>query len=150
MGVGESLDGYQMSAPHPEGLGARESMVRALARARIEPGDVGFVLAHGTGTPQNDAVECRAIDHVFGTAVPVASTKAMTGHALGAAGAIGAALAMITLEHGWLPPSLGADPPDPALRVDIVRAGRTSHPSVVLSNSFGFGGSNVSVLLGAA
>ena len=150
LGVGESLDGYQMSAPHPEGLGARESMERALAHAGIEPSRVGFVLAHGTGTPQNDSMECRAINQVFGMAVPVASTKAMTGHALGAAGAIGAALAMITLEHGWLPPSLGADPLDQTLRVDIVRDGRISHPSIVLSNSFGFGGSNVSVLLGVA
>ena len=149
LGVGESLDGYQMSAPHPEGLGARESMERALAQAGIEPKRVGFVLAHGTGTPQNDTVECRAIGHVFGMAVPVASTKAMTGHTLGAAGAIGAALAMITLEQGWLPASLGADPIDNTLPVDIVRAGRTIRPSIVLSNSFGFGGSNVSVLLGA-
>lgn len=150
LGVGESLDGYQMSAPHPEGLGAREAMLRALARAAIEPERVGLVLAHGTGTLQNDAVECRAIEGVFGTEVPVASTKAMTGHALGAAGALNAALAVISLERAWLPPSLGADDVDPDIRVNILRAGRTHPPEVVLCNAFGFGGSNVSVLLGAA
>ena len=139
-----------MSHPHPEGLGARLAMQGALAQAGLPPGAVDHVNAHGTGTPANDAVEARAIEAVLGSAVPVASTKGFTGHLLGAAGATEAVLSALCIQHGLLPASLGAEPLDPEVRVAVCRAARPARVRTVLSNSFAFGGSNVSVLLGEA
>lgn len=149
LGIGESSDAYHMSSPHPEGLGARLAMTAALAESDIDASAVDFINAHGTGTVQNDAAEARAIAALFGDVVPVVSTKGFTGHMLGAAGATEVIFAIIAVEQGWIPASLGADPPDPAFTIRINRK-RVKHPCrVALSNSFGFGGSNVAVLVGA-
>jgi len=150
LGVGESADAHHMSSPHPEGAGAAAAMRSALAQAGLHPADVGHVNAHGTGTAKNDTIEARAIEAVLGAEVPVVSTKGATGHTLGAAGAIEAAFAALALEEGWIPPSLGASPRDPEVNVAINEARRPLRCRAVLSNSFGFGGSNVAVLLGAA
>ncbi len=149
LGVGESCDGHHMSSPHPEGLGARLAMERALAEAGLEPAAVDYVNAHGTGTEANDAVEAVAIAGLLGEKVPVASTKGFTGHMLGVAGATEAIFAVVALEQGWLPVSLGAEPvePEPGIRILTERLERPCR--VAMSNSFGFGGSNVSVILGA-
>lgn len=150
LGIGESGDAHHMSHPHPEGVGARLAMERALAQAGIAAAGVDHVNAHGTATVANDVVEAKAIREVLGTAVPVASTKGYTGHLLGAAGMTEAVFAAIALERGFIPASLGADPLDPAVELDVVREGRRARLRTVLSNSFAFGGSNASVLLGGA
>lgn len=149
LAVGESSDAYHMTSPHPEGLGARLAMERALAAAGIGPEAVDHVNAHGTGTRQNDAMESLAIRAVFGPRLPVVATKGYTGHMLGAAGATEVAFVVAAIEGGYLPASVGADPVDEALEVDVVTAARTTRTRAALSNSFAFGGSNVSVLVGA-
>jgi 3-oxoacyl-[acyl-carrier-protein] synthase-1 len=150
LGVGESSDAHHMSAPHPEGLGARRAMEEALAQAGLTGGELDHVNAHGTATPANDVVEARAIAAVVGTEVPVSSTKGYTGHLLGAAGAAEAAIAMLCIVHGLVPESLGCEPIDPAVPVRIARAGEARRVRTVLSNSLAFGGSNASLVLGAA
>lgn len=147
--VGESSDAYHISAPHPEGLGATLAMQRALDEAGITAADVDHVNAHGTGTHLNDAAEGKAIAAVFGGSVPVASTKGYTGHMLGAAGATECALSILSLEEGLVPASVGAEPLDPALTIDVCIAPRHGRLRRVLSNSFAFGGSNASVLVRA-
>lgn len=148
LGVGESSDAYNMSSPEPTGRGAREAMERALAGGHIAPGDVGVVLAHGTATPQNDLAESAAITDVLGTSVPVISTKGYTGHQLGAAGATGAVFAAHVVRTGRIPPSLGAEPLDPAIPVRVATHATTTTARVVLANAFAFGGSNVSLAIG--
>jgi 3-oxoacyl-[acyl-carrier-protein] synthase-1 len=111
---------------------------------------VDHINAHGTGTVHNDAAEAKAIHDLFGGEVPVVSTKGYTGHLLGAGGAVEAVFAITALERGWIPASLGADPVDEAIRIDVALERRELDCRVVLSNSFGFGGSNVAVLLGVA
>jgi 3-oxoacyl-[acyl-carrier-protein] synthase-1 len=150
LGVGESCDAHHMSHPHPEGLGARLAMEAALDQAGLSAAAVDHVNAHGTGTPANDVAEARAIAAVLGREVPVASTKGYTGHLLGAAGATEAVLAALCIMHGFVPESLGANPVDPAVGLAVCRAASARALGAVLSNSFAFGGSNVSVLLGAA
>ena len=150
LGVGETSDAHHMSAPHPEGRGAREAMAQALAQAGLEPGAVDHVNAHATGTQLNDAAESLAIADLLGTAVPVVATKGYTGHLLGAAGATEACLSLMALGRGEVPASLGSSPPDPDVHVDVVRERRSLRSGVVLSNSFAFGGSNVAVALGGA
>jgi len=149
LGVGESSDAHHMSHPHPEGIGAQAAMAEALAQAGLPGAAVDYVNAHGTATPANDAVEAQAIERVVGRAVAVASTKGYTGHLLGAAGITEAVLAVLAIERGFVPESLGAEPLDAAVAVDVVRAGRRRPVRLVLSNSFAFGGSNAAVLLGA-
>jgi len=149
-GVGESSDAHHISAPHPEGAGARLAMERALAEAGLSASAVDHVNAHGTGTRLNDVAEAAAIESLFGREVPVVSTKGYTGHLLGAAGATEAAIAILALEEGWIPASLGADPVDPEIHVRIATERIHGRVDRVLSNSFAFGGNNVSVLLGAA
>ncbi len=148
LGVGETSDAYHMSHPHPEGRGARAAMAEALRQADLPGSAVDHVNAHGTGTPANDVIEARAIADVVGPRVPVASTKGYTGHLLGAAGATEAVFAIMALEQGLAPASLGAAPLDPGVNVDVCLAPRRVDCRVVLSNSFAFGGSNVAVLLG--
>jgi 3-oxoacyl-[acyl-carrier-protein] synthase-1 len=150
LGVGESDDAYHMSAPHPEGLGARLAMEEALAQAGLSGAEVDHVNAHGTGTPANDVIEARAIAGVVGESAPVASTKGYTGHLLGAAGATEAVFAALSILHGFVPESLGADPLDPQVNVSVSRGAVARRVRTVMSNSFGFGGSNVSLLVGAA
>ncbi|HEY8379350.1 MAG TPA: beta-ketoacyl synthase N-terminal-like domain-containing protein, partial [Nannocystis sp.] len=154
LGVGDSSDAYHMTSPHPEGLGARLAMERALAAAGLSPADVDHVNAHGTGTRQNDSMESAAIRAVFGApesgaGVPVVATKGYTGHMLGAAGATEVAFVIDAIAGGYLPAGVGADPVDDSLGVDVVTARRERRTRAALSNSFAFGGSNVSVLIGA-
>ncbi len=149
LGVGESSDAHHMSHPHPEGLGARAAMEQALAQAGLLPADIDHVNAHGTGTVLNDAAESKAIGSLLGDKVPTVSTKGFTGHMLGAAGATEAVFAVMALEKGFIPASLGADPLDPTLGIQINLERRDLKCRAVLSNSLAFGGSNVSVLLGA-
>ena len=146
-GVGESSDAYHISAPHPEGEGARAAMHRALEIAGCAPGDVDHINAHGTGTPLNDRAEAKAIGALFGHEVPVVSTKGYVGHTLGGAGATEAGIALFALLEGWLPASLGSVPRDERIELNIPAERTTGRFRRVLSNSFAFGGNNVSVLL---
>jgi 3-oxoacyl-[acyl-carrier-protein] synthase-1 len=150
LGTGESMDAHHMSSPDPTGLGAKSAMMRALERGGLSPSDIDYVNAHGTGTPQNDSAEARAIEDVFGKEVPVASTKGLTGHMLGAGGATEAALAILSIERGFVPKCVGADPIDPAVGVNVTRARIDRNIRNVISNSFAFGGSNASVIFGAS
>ena len=149
LGVGESNDGHHMSAPHPEGAGAIAAMRAALTDAALQPADIGYINLHGTATPSNDAAEDHAVGSVFGSATPCSATKGATGHTLGAAGAVEAVIALLALRHGLLPAGLNATQPDPSLTLDYLRANRHAPLRAVLSNSFGFGGSNASVVFGA-
>ncbi len=148
LGIGESCDAYHMSAPHPEGRGARMAMEAALASAGIGADSVDYVNLHGTGTPSNDAAEDKAVHGMFGERVPVNSTKGMTGHALGAAGAVEAVIAVLAIADGAIPASPGTRTLDPQLRARYQVAGRSGDIRRVMSNSFGFGGSNCSLVFG--
>ena len=150
LGVGESNDGYHMSTPHPEGLGAIAAMRAALADAGLPPHEIDYINLHGTATPSNDASEDAAVSQVFGTRTPCSSTKGATGHTLGAAGGVEAAIALLAMRHGLMPGGLNTQQPDPALRMNYLTANRSAPVHRVLSNSFGFGGSNASLVLGAA
>lgn len=149
LGGGDSSDAYHMSTPHPDGVGAQAAMRMALAAAGIEACDIGYVNAHGTGTRTNDRAESAALNAVFGEAgVPVSSTKGVTGHTLGAAGIIDALITLLALEHRVLPPSAQLRNPDPELAVDIVREPRALAAPCAMSNNFGFGGSNCTLIFG--
>ena len=150
LGVGESSDAHHMTAPHPEGLGARLAIRRALDAAALSPSDIEYVNAHGTGTPLNDQSESMAIEAELGRSVPVSSTKGLTGHTLGAAGAIEAALCLIAMEESLVPPSVGAEPVDDGIRIAVEARSRAAAIRIALSNSFAFGGSNACVVLGRA
>jgi 3-oxoacyl-[acyl-carrier-protein] synthase I len=148
-GIGETSDAYHISAPHPEGLGAQAAMRDALAAANCEPEDITHVNAHGTGTHLNDTAEANAIKTVLGTDVPCVSTKAYTGHTLGAAAAIEMAFSACAVEEGFLPPAIGEGEIDPKIDILVPLEKTTGTFSRVLSNSFAFGGNNVSLLVGA-
>ena len=154
-GWGESSDGHHMSAPDPAGTGARLAMTEALARAGIGAADIDYINMHGTATPQNDAMESRVIADLFGERVPVSSTKPFTGHTLGAAAAIEAALCWLAMQDanadGKLPPHLWDGVRDPALpELALVAPGAALGRPLrwALSNSFAFGGSNAVLVLG--
>lgn len=147
LGIGESSDAHHMSSPHPEGLGARMAMEQALASAGLDARDIGYVNLHGTATPSNDSAESRALTSVFDR-VPCSSTKGATGHTLGAAGALEAVIAALALKHQMMPPGANTVEPDPALGLDYVIATRHAPLRAVLSNSFGFGGTNCSLVFG--
>jgi 3-oxoacyl-[acyl-carrier-protein] synthase-1 len=148
LGYGESSDAYHMSSPHPEGLGARLAMEAALQCAGLAPADIDYINLHGTATRSNDAAEGKAVAALFGERVPCSSTKGATGHALGAAGAVEAVICALALKHDLLPGSPNTVTLDPALRLDYVLAARAGRLRRVLSNSFGFGGSNCSLVVG--
>jgi 3-oxoacyl-[acyl-carrier-protein] synthase I len=150
LGAGESSDGHHMSSPHPEGAGAVQAMRAALTQARLQPGDVDYLNLHGTGTPGNDTAEDIAVCTVFGRELPCSSTKGHTGHTLGAAGGVEAAIGMLALTHGVMPAGLNVQTPDPALRANYLRQMRQQTLHVVASNCFGFGGSNACLIFGAA
>ena len=147
-GTGESSDAYHMSSPHPQGRGARQAMEQALAAANLTPADIDYINLHGTGTPSNDAAEACAVRGLFGPSVRASSTKGATGHTLGAAGALEAVICAIALTHRLLPGSANTRELDPAVGFDYLRGNRED-PSLrrALSNSFGFGGSNCSLVL---
>ena len=150
LGTGESSDAHHMSSPHPDGMGARRAMQAALDAAGLAPQAIDYVNLHGTGTQSNDSAEDRAVVALFGDGVPVNSTKGMTGHTLGAAGAVEAVLCALAIEEGTIPGSPGTRAIDPALRARYEKAARPAKIRRVLSNSFGFGGSNCSLVLGRA
>jgi len=154
LGVGETSDAHHATAPDPEGLGARDAMLQALADAGLTAGDIAYVNLHGTATPLNDAMESKAVAAVFGGATPCSSTKGMTGHMLGATGGVEAAFLWLTLNPATnpdrlLPPHLWDGVPDPALPpLPLAPVGTPLREGAMLSNSFGFGGSNVALILG--
>ena len=148
LGTGESCDAYHMSSPHPEGLGARLAMEAALGAAGLAVGDIDYVNLHGTGTPSNDVAEDKAVHGLFGSEVPVNSTKGMTGHTLGAAGAVEAVMSVLAIADGVVPGSPGTRVLDPELRAAYDAAGGPREIRRVVSNSFGFGGSNCSLVFG--
>ena len=150
VGYGLSTDNHHLTQPDPSGSGARSAMQRALDSAGLAPAAIDYINAHGTATPFNDAAEGKAIAELFGR-VPVSSTKSMMGHSLGAAGAIEAVISILALRDQLLPPNINFRGSDPALDLDIVaNTARPATVRTVLSNSFGFGGTNASVILQAA
>ncbi len=150
VGIGESSDAHHMSSPHPEGLGAQRAMERALRSAGLFPRDIDYINLHGTATRNNDAAEDRAVFNVFGRDVPVSSTKGATGHTLGAAGACEAVISLIALREGFVPGGANTTRVDPALQSDYRIVNADTAPKRVLSNSFGFGGANCSLIFAAA
>jgi 3-oxoacyl-[acyl-carrier-protein] synthase-1 len=149
-GTGETSDAHTMSAPHPEGLGAATAMRLAIAHAGLDVSDIDYVNAHGTGTPQNDAAESLAIRAVLPAQVPVSSTKGLTGHTLGACGALEVIITVLALQRGALPVSAGATPRDEALDVRVVTEPTPARIRHALSNSFAFGGSNAALVISAS
>ena len=150
LGIGESSDAYHMSAPHPEGLGARLAMQAALAAAGLEAGDIDYINLHGTGTPSNDRAESQAVTSVFGPTTPCSSTKGATGHTLGAAGALEAVIGALAIKNGLMPGGVHTTDIDPTLTALYVKDNRRVPVARVLSNSFGFGGTNCSLIFGRA
>jgi len=150
LGTGESSDAWHMSAPHPEGRGAGAAMTEALVAAGLTAGDIDYINFHGTGTPSNDAAEARAVAAVLGERVPGSSTKGATGHTLGAAGGLEAVICALALRHGLMPGGVNTSAVDPELRVSYLRDSRRARLGRVMSNSFGFGGSNCSLIFGRA
>ncbi|MCP5195615.1 MAG: beta-ketoacyl-[acyl-carrier-protein] synthase family protein [Gammaproteobacteria bacterium] len=148
LGYGESSDAYHMTAAHPEGVGAALAMEQALARAGLPPEQVDYINLHGTATLLNDAAEDKAMLRIFGPDTPCSSTKGWTGHTLGAAGMTEAAFAWLCLEHGFIPGTLNTRQRDPNLGAGVVLHNREQTVRIVMSNSFGFGGTNCSLLFG--
>ncbi|PZX34539.1 3-OXOACYL-(ACYL-CARRIER-PROTEIN) SYNTHASE (BETA-KETOACYL-ACP SYNTHASE II) [Cupriavidus phytorum] len=148
-GIGESSDAHHMSTPHPQGLGARMAMAQALAGAGIAAEQVGYVNLHGTATRSNDAAEALAMAAVL-PGTPCSSTKGATGHALGAAGALEAVICALALRHGLVPAGINTTQPDPALGVNYQLANQDTPLRYAMSNAFGFGGSNCSLLFARA
>lgn len=148
LGAGESSDAYHMSSPHPEGIGAILAMRRALAHAGLEPHDIEYINLHGTASKINDAVEDRAVNSVFGDKTPCSSTKGWTGHTLGAAGITEAIIAAICIQRGLIPASLNTTQIDPTFTSRIVMNSSEQPVACVMSNSFGFGGNNCSLIFG--
>ena len=150
LGVGESCDAYHMSSPHPEGKGARMAMEQALAGADLAPEAIDYINLHGTGTRSNDLVEGRAVLSLFGATTRCSSTKGAVGHTLGAAGGVEAFISALALRHGFMPAGVNMQELDPALPLAYLLHNEARAPSRVLSNSFGFGGTNCSLVLGRA
>jgi 3-oxoacyl-[acyl-carrier-protein] synthase I len=146
-GIGESSDAHHMSSPHPTGDGALDAMKQALAMAGREADKVDYVNLHGTATRSNDAAEGLAVSALFGNAVPCSSTKGHTGHALGAAGIIEVALCALAIEGGMIPGGINTEDVDPTIHINYQLKNSLTSPRVVMSNSFGFGGSNCSLLM---
>ena len=151
LGYGLSCDAHHIVAPHPEGEGAALAMKRALENARLQPTEVDYISAHGNGTPSNDRAETSAIKNVFGGhayRLAISSVKALTGHCLAAAGAIGAVASVLAIERGIVPPTWNYETPDPDCDLDYVpNRPREQSLNVVLNNSYAFGGNNASVVL---
>lgn len=148
LGTGESSDAYHMSSPHPDGLGAQMAMQAALRSASLGPQDIDYINLHGTATPANDSAEGKAVAAVFGQRVPCSSTKGATGHTLGAAGAVEAVMCAIALADGFVPGSPGTRALDPAIPMHYQLRGAAAPLRHALTNSFGFGGSNCSLVFG--
>ena len=144
------MDRHHLTQPHPEGDAAYRSMQLACARAQVAPEAVDYINAHGTGTPLNDEAEAKAISRWAGNHapnLPVSSTKAGTGHLLGGAGAVETVVCLMCLREQWLPPELAFEKPDPACAFRIVARPEDASVTVALSNSFGFGGVNATLVM---
>ncbi|MDP3821732.1 MAG: beta-ketoacyl-[acyl-carrier-protein] synthase family protein [Burkholderiales bacterium] len=150
LGVGESSDAYHMSSPHPDGLGARIAMQQALQDAGLDAADIDYINLHGTATPSNDTAETKAVGDVFGAGTPCSSTKGATGHTLGAAGGLEAVICALALRNDLMPGGLNTRQPDPLLHLNYLVDNREQPVRRVLSNSFGFGGTNCSLVFGRA
>jgi 3-oxoacyl-[acyl-carrier-protein] synthase I len=148
-GIGESSDAHHMSSPHPEGAGALAAMQQALDMGGLRPENIDYINLHGTATRSNDAAEGLAVSTLFGSSTPCSSTKGHTGHALGAAGIVEAVLSALALEHGVLPSGVNTKVRDSQLDVNYLLQNQRCQAKSILSNSFGFGGSNCSLLLTA-
>jgi 3-oxoacyl-[acyl-carrier-protein] synthase II len=152
LGYSLTNDAYHMSAPHPSGVEAARAMDMALKDAELRPEDIEYINAHGSSTPLNDKTETMAIKQVFGELarrIPVSGTKGLYGHALGASGAIEAAIAALSLTYEYVPPTVNYEIPDPECDLDYVpNIGRSAHVRYLMSNSFGFGGINACLVLG--
>jgi 3-oxoacyl-[acyl-carrier-protein] synthase II len=147
-GYGISTDNFHFTQPNPSGSGPRQAMEHALQSARLSAHTVDYINAHGTATPFNDAAEGKAIGELFGRGVPVGSTKSMMGHSLGAAGAVEAIVCLLALQHQFLPPNINFHAPDEDADLNIVaNESRPASLHTVLSNSFGFGGTNASLVM---
>jgi 3-oxoacyl-(acyl-carrier-protein) synthase len=142
LGAGLSCDAHHPAAPHPEGRGALMAMREALADAGLSPADIGYINLHGTGTPENDLAEAKAINSLFAIPPPLSSIKGATGHSLAASGAIEAVVSVISITNGFLPANTGCHHPDPLLGLIPLTRPTRKQPAAVLSNSFGFGGNN--------
>ncbi|GAA3030970.1 beta-ketoacyl-[acyl-carrier-protein] synthase family protein [Actinokineospora globicatena] len=146
-GHGATADAHHATTPHPDGIGAAAAIHTALADAGVLPDEVDHVNAHATSTPVGDVTEATTLRKIFGTRPVVTSTKGVTGHTLGASGAIEACLTALTLHHGVIPPTAGLTALDPAIDIDVARSARSANPEVAVSNSFGFGGQNAVLVL---
>lgn len=150
LGTGESSDAYHMSSPHPEGLGAQIAMFDALKMANLKAGDIDYINLHGTATLSNDTAEGKAVEQLFGSAAACSSTKGQTGHTLGAAGGLEAVICALALQNNFMPAGLNTQQLDANLGLDYLLDNREQPLSYVLSNSFGFGGTNCSLIFGRA
>lgn len=148
LGVGESSDAYHMSSPHPEGLGARFAMEQALSTSGLKPADINYINLHGTATLNNDISEAKAVASVFGINTPCSSTKGATGHTLGAAGALEAVICAIAIQNNLMPAGPKANQRDTSTGIQYLASNQRQSVYHVLSNSFGFGGSNCSLVFG--
>ncbi len=147
LGAGSSMDAWNPTAPHPEGMGAEMAMKRALKDARLSPKDIDYVNAHGTGTPLGDVAESHAIHRLFGDGVVVSSIKGAVGHCIAAAGAVEAVACVGMLDQGWMAGTTGLVSLDPECPSQNLSTPNLVSPNVIVSNSFGFGGQNASVVL---
>ncbi|HEY3871347.1 MAG TPA: hypothetical protein VGM10_23505 [Actinocrinis sp.] len=151
VGFGMSADAHSLAAPAPDGAGLELAMANALDDAGVAASDIGHVNAHGTSTRANDLVEARVIGRVLGAAAPlVTSTKGVTGHMLGAAGAVEAALTLLALERRLVPPTANLEKLDDAIELDVPTSATPCDAALAMSNSAGFGGQNASLVLAAA
>lgn len=148
LGHGESSDAHHLSAPDPDGAGAEAALDQALARAGLRADEIGYVHLHGTATPKNDEVEARLLDRRFAPGVPASSTKGMTGHTLGAAGALGAVFGLLALEHGVLPGTVNTRDPEPGIATRLLLAPRAQQVDRVACHAFAFGGNNAVLVFG--
>jgi 3-oxoacyl-[acyl-carrier-protein] synthase-1 len=145
-GYGETSDAVSMSTPPEDGAGAGAAMDRALRAAGMAPDQIGFIKLHGTATPTNDAAESAAVVRVFGDSVPAASLKGLVGHTLGAAGAVEAVMGLYAMDAGIMPGTVGLKTKDPEITIQVQKHSKSAHYDHILSNSFGFGGSNCALI----
>lgn len=148
LGAGETSDAYHMSSPHPEGMGARMAMEQSLHSAGLTPADIDYINLHGTATLSNDSAEAQAVASVFGTTTPCSSTKGATGHTLGAAGALEAVICAIAIQQSLMPAGPEAGGRKATTDIQYLKSNQKQKISRVISNSFGFGGSNCSLIFG--
>jgi len=148
LGYGESSDAYHMTAPHPEGEGAKAAMLEALAKSGLKAEAIGYLNLHATGTRMNDASEMKAVEQVFPHGISCSGTKGVTGHTLGAAGAIESIISLLAIEHAMLPGTMGLTNIDKAFKMPVLKKTKHQKVNTVMTNNFGFGGNNASLIFG--